>query len=57
MGPMGHPGHAQLPKSGGRRRNSITTAQVKRLAVAENGDGPAARDIRALWQRVKNEIA
>ncbi|MCU0661205.1 MAG: ATP-binding protein [Myxococcota bacterium] len=31
---------------------SITTAQVKQRAVVENGDSPAAKDLRALWQRV-----
>jgi MinD superfamily P-loop ATPase len=39
-----------------RYDESVTTAQVKRLAVVENGDGPAAMDIRALWERVENEI-
>jgi MinD superfamily P-loop ATPase len=37
--------------------DSVTAAQVKRLAVVENGDGPAATDIRALWERVKHAIA
>ena len=35
-----------------RYDESVTAAQVKRLAVVENGDGPAAEDIRALWERV-----
>jgi MinD superfamily P-loop ATPase len=39
-----------------RYDDSVTTAQVSRLAVVEHGDGPAATDIRALWERVKDEI-
>ena len=39
-----------------RYDESVTTAQVKRLSVVENGDGPAARDIRALWERVRDAI-
>jgi MinD superfamily P-loop ATPase len=39
-----------------RYDDSVTTAQVGRLAVVEHGDGPAAADIRALWERVRNEI-
>jgi MinD superfamily P-loop ATPase len=35
-----------------RYDESVTTAQVKRRAVVENGDSPAAEDIRALWERV-----
>jgi MinD superfamily P-loop ATPase len=35
---------------------SVTAAQVKRITVVENGDGPAATDIRALWERVKNAM-
>ena len=37
--------------------DSVTRAQVRRMAVVENGDGPAAKDIRALWRRVLDEIA
>jgi MinD superfamily P-loop ATPase len=37
-----------------RYDESVTAAQVKRLSVVENGDGPAATDIRALWSRVQN---
>jgi len=40
-----------------RYDESVTTAQVKRMAVVENGDSPAAADIRALWERVKNASA
>jgi MinD superfamily P-loop ATPase len=40
-----------------RYDESVTTAQVKRLAVVEDGDGPAARDIRALWERVRDAVA
>jgi MinD superfamily P-loop ATPase len=39
-----------------RYDESVTTAQVKQLSVVENGDGPAAADIRALWERVKDAI-
>jgi len=35
-----------------RYDNSVTAAQIRRMAVVESGDGPAARDIRALWARV-----
>jgi MinD superfamily P-loop ATPase len=35
---------------------AVTAAQVKGLAVVEDGDGPAATDIRALWERVKNAM-
>jgi len=40
-----------------RYDESVTTAMVKQLAVVEDGDGPAAADIRALWKRVKDAIA
>lgn len=40
-----------------RYDESVTTAQVERRSVVEHGDGPAAHDIRALWERVRNEIA
>jgi MinD superfamily P-loop ATPase len=36
---------------------AVTAAQVKRLSVVECGDGPAACDIRALWERVKQASA
>jgi MinD superfamily P-loop ATPase len=39
-----------------RYDESVTGAQVNRMSVVENGDGPAARDIRALWERVMNAI-
>jgi MinD superfamily P-loop ATPase len=39
-----------------RYDESVTTAQVNRMSVVENGDGPAARDIRALWERVIRTI-
>jgi MinD superfamily P-loop ATPase len=40
-----------------RYDESVTAAQVKQLAVVEDGDGPAARDIRALWERVNDAIS
>ena len=36
-----------------RYDESVTAAQVRRRAVVEDGDGPAAADIRALWQQVQ----
>jgi MinD superfamily P-loop ATPase len=36
-----------------RYDDSVTSAQVKRRAVVEQADGPAAADIRALWNRVR----
>ncbi len=39
-----------------RYDNGVTVAQVKRMAVVENGASPAATDIRALWARVRDEI-
>lgn len=36
-----------------RYDDSVTTAQVKRLAVVENGDSLAAADLRMLWARVQ----
>jgi MinD superfamily P-loop ATPase len=36
---------------------SVTAAQVKRMAVVEDGNGSAATDIRALWERVKHAAA
>lgn len=39
-----------------RYDEAVTTAQVKRMAVVESGDGPAATDIRTLWKRVKHAI-
>ncbi len=40
-----------------RYDESVTTAQVRRMAVVETGDGPAAADIRALWKRVNDALA
>jgi len=40
-----------------RYDDAVTTAQVNRMAVVERGDGPAATDIRALWERVKHATA
>jgi MinD superfamily P-loop ATPase len=37
-----------------RYDESVTMAQVKRMAVVESGGGPAATDIRTLWERVKS---
>jgi MinD superfamily P-loop ATPase len=39
-----------------RYDDAVTTAQVRRMTVVENGDGPAAADIRALWARVQTEM-
>jgi MinD superfamily P-loop ATPase len=36
-----------------RYDESVTEAQVKRMAVVEVGDGVATRDIKALWERIK----
>ncbi len=35
-----------------RYDESVTAAQVRRMAVVENGDSPAAMDIRGVWARV-----
>ena len=40
-----------------RYDESVTAAQLKRMAVVEDGDGPAAEDIRALWERVRDAMA
>jgi MinD superfamily P-loop ATPase len=40
-----------------RYDEAVTRAQLKRESVVENGDSPAARDIRALWESVKNAIS
>jgi MinD superfamily P-loop ATPase len=40
-----------------RYDEAVTAAQIRRLAVVEYDDGPAARDIRALWARVERELA
>jgi MinD superfamily P-loop ATPase len=39
-----------------RYDDTVTAAQVKRLAVVENGVTPAASDIRALWENVRKAI-
>jgi MinD superfamily P-loop ATPase len=39
-----------------RYDEAVTTAQVKRMAVVEQGSGPAAMDIRDLWKRVTAAI-
>jgi MinD superfamily P-loop ATPase len=39
-----------------RYDESVTAAQVTRLSVVEYGGGPAAADIRDLWQHVKDAI-
>ena len=36
---------------------AVTTAQVDRKPVIENNDGSAARDIRKLWEHLKNAIS
>ena len=40
-----------------RYDEAVTMAQVNRKSVVENGNRPAARDIRNLWERVKDEIS
>jgi len=35
---------------------AVTTAQVNRRSVVEAGEGPAARDMRALWESVKDAV-
>jgi MinD superfamily P-loop ATPase len=37
--------------------DAVTMAQVNRKSIVENGDGMAARDIRILWERVKDAIS
>lgn len=39
-----------------RYDKAVIQAQIKRRAVVEDGDGPAAEDIRELWGRVENEL-
>lgn len=39
-----------------RYDESVTTAQVKRKAVVENGEGLAATDILSLWQHIQSEF-
>lgn len=36
---------------------AVTMAQVNRKSVVENGDGTATRDIRILWEHVKDAIS
>ena len=36
---------------------AVTRAQLNRQSVVENGDSPAARDIRTLWEGVKDAIS
>jgi len=40
-----------------RYDKAVVKAQIKRRAVVENGEGPAASDMRALWERVKDAIS
>jgi len=35
----------------------VTAAQLKQRAVVEDGAGPAASDIRALWELVRTAMA
>jgi MinD superfamily P-loop ATPase len=37
--------------------DAVTMAQVNRKSIMENGDGIAARDIRILWERLKDAIS
>jgi MinD superfamily P-loop ATPase len=39
-----------------RYDEAVTSAQVRKIAVVENGDGPAAADMRALWRRVRDAV-
>ena len=39
-----------------RHDEAVTRAQLNRKSVVEDGDSPAASDIRALWESVKNAI-
>ncbi len=39
-----------------RYDDSVTAAQIKKLAVVENGDSQAATDLRALWARVQTQM-
>jgi MinD superfamily P-loop ATPase len=39
-----------------RYDESVTIAQVKRMAVVETGEGPAAMDIRLLWEQVRDSL-
>jgi MinD superfamily P-loop ATPase len=39
-----------------RYDHAVTAAQVDRLSVVARGEGPAATDIRALWERVRHEL-
>lgn len=36
---------------------AVTRAQVHGKSVVENGDSPAAKEIRALWERIRDAIA
>lgn len=39
-----------------RHDEAVTMAQLNRKTVVENGECPAASDIRLLWERIKNAI-
>ncbi len=39
-----------------RYDEAVTAAQVRRKAVVEDGDSPAARDIEGLWRRLSDAI-
>jgi MinD superfamily P-loop ATPase len=39
-----------------RYDEAVTAAQIRRRAVVEHGEGPAAHDIRALWARLKDAL-
>ncbi len=39
-----------------RYDEAVTAAQIRQMSVVEYGDSPAAQDIRALWEQVKNAI-
>ncbi len=39
-----------------RYDDAVTRAQIKRLAVVEDGDSLAAEDIRVLWENVQTAM-
>jgi MinD superfamily P-loop ATPase len=39
-----------------RYDDAVTAAQVRKMAVVENGEGPAASDIKTLWKRIQDAI-
>jgi MinD superfamily P-loop ATPase len=39
-----------------RYDESVTAAQIGRTTVVEHGDGPAAQDIRAIWEQLRHAV-